>query len=242
MLKHKITGVILAGGASKRMGRSKAQLQLGDKRMIEWIVTALDCLFDEIIVVTHHPQTFSTLENVRFVQDAIESKTRSSLVGLYTGLLHSSNETVFVVPCDMPLLNRALIEHMISLLEGEDVRVPVIGQHFQPLHAFYRKSCLSPIKQSIDCGAFKVTVFYDEVLVRTVDEATVRSFDRELWCFTNINSEADYLQAKELWKTSAGSWMRQWSDANCMNMKRGKQDVKHRSAHHSQRKRQNSYI
>lgn len=242
MMKHQITGVVLAGGASKRMGRSKAQLPVGNKRMIEWIVKAMDCLFDEILVVTHYPQTFPMLENVRFVQDAVETEQRSSLVGLYTGLLNASNETIFVVPCDMPLLNRGLIEHMISLLDGEDVRVPLMGQHFQPLHAFYRKSCLPFMRESIDQKHFKIIRFYDEVLVRTIDEAAIKLFDPQLTSFINVNNEQDYEKVLELWRRMEESWRCDWSQHGSFDGRKEQKNDKHRSAGNVQRKRENSYI
>ena len=241
-MKYRITGVVLAGGASKRMGRSKAQLPVGDRRMIEWIVRAMDCLFDEIIVVTHHPQSFPMLENVHFVQDAVPVATRSSLVGLYTGLLHARNETIFVVPCDMPLLNRGLIEYMIGLLDGEDVRVPMTGSHFQPLHAFYRKTCLPHMRRSIDQQQYKVIHFYDEVLVRTVDEATIKTYDPELISFMNVNSEEDYQRVLSLWETMKESWHCDWVQRNPFNQRREQRYDKHRPAGNAQRKRQNSYF
>ena len=220
MMKHSITGVVLAGGSSKRLGRSKAQLPLGEKRMIEWIVQAMSCLFNEVIVVTHQPQLFSALENVIFVQDSIDTPSRNSLVGLYTGLMEASHDTVFVVPCDMPLLNRKLIEHMIGLLDGEDVRVPIMGPHYQPLHAFYRKSCLPYIQHSIESGNYKVTHFYDEVLVRTVDEKTIHQFDPQLTSFMNVNNEEDYQQLLMTWEKHRSSWLVEWSDCGHLNRRR----------------------
>lgn len=209
-MKHRITGVILAGGASKRMGRNKAQLPLGERRMIEWVAGALDCLFDEVLIVTHHPQSFPMLDNVRIVQDLISVESRSSLVGLYTGLYHARNDLIFAVPCDMPLLNRAVIEHMITLLDGEDVRVPLIGSHFQPLHAFYQKGCLPHMRRHIDRKNFKVIRFYEDVLVRTVDEKVLRQFDPELDCFINVNGNQEYEMVQVIWKERAQQWCHEW--------------------------------
>lgn len=235
-MKHSITGVILAGGNSKRLGRSKAQLPIGEKRMIEWIVRAMSCLFEEVIVVTHQPQLFSTLENVTFVQDSINTTSRNSLVGLYTGLMEASYDTIFVVPCDMPLLNRELIEHMVSLLDGEDVRVPIMGIHYQPLHAFYRKSCLPHMRESIEAGIYKVTHFYDEVLVRTVDEKILQGFDPQLISFLNVNTEEDYQRLLMMWEKHNSRWHAQWSDCDQFNGRREQKYDKHRSIGIAKRK------
>lgn len=235
-MKHSITSVILAGGNCKRLGRSKAQLPVGEKRMIEWIVRAMSCLFSEVIVVTHQPQLFSTLENVTFVQDSINTPSRNSLVGLYTGLMEASHDTIFVVACDMPLLNRKLIEHMVSLLDGEDVRVPIMGSHYQPLHAFYRKSCLPYMRESIETGIYKVTHFYDEVLVRTVDEKTVQRFDPQLISFLNVNTEEDYQRLLMMWEEHKDRWYVEWSDYDQFNGRSERKHDKHRSIGIAKRK------
>jgi molybdenum cofactor guanylyltransferase len=211
MMKQRITGVVLAGGASKRMGRSKALLPIGDKRMIEWIVHALSCLFDEVIVVTRHPQALSMLEDVRFIQDTYADSERNSLVGLYSGLLHASNDRIFVVPCDMPLLNRGIIEHMIGLLDSEDVLVPMIGPHYQPLHAFYRKSCLPFIRRYIDLKQYKIIRFYDDVLVRTIGEEVMKLYDPELNVFLNVNSEESYGKVTSVWNRMEKQWHSEWN-------------------------------
>ncbi len=240
MMKHRITGVVLAGGASKRMGRSKALLPLGNKRMIEWIVKALSSLFDEVIVVTRQPQTLPMLEDVRFIQDIDASSARNSLVGLYTGLLNATNDRIFVVPCDMPLLNRGIIEHMISLLDSEDALVPMIGPHYQPLHAFYRKSCLPFIRTYIDNNQYKIIQFYDDVLVRTVGEEVLRHYDPELNVFLNVNNEEEYGKVADAWNRIEAKWHREWESSVDVIKGRGETHGKRRSAGYSKRAGENT--
>ncbi len=199
MVKYRISAVVLAGGGSKRMGRNKALLKIGDKRMIQMVVEVLQGLFDEVLLVTRNPSTFYMLDDVKFVMDAIDTRKKNSLIGLYSGLLEARNEFIFIVPCDMPFLNIKLIKHMVETLDGEDVRVPMVGPHFQPLHGLYRKTCLPYIKNQLDEENYKIIDFYDHVLVRPVCETEIRRIDPGLNGFVNINTQSDYEQAKAKW-------------------------------------------
>lgn len=199
MVKYKVSAVVLAGGSSTRMGRNKALLKLGDKRMVQMIVETLQDLFDEVLLVTRTPSTFHMLDDVRFVMDAIDTPEKNSLIGLYSGLLEAKNEYIFIVPCDMPFLNRKLIQHMVETLDGEDAKVPMIGSHFEPLHALYRKTCLPFIESQIKNKHYKIADFYDHVLVRPVCETEIRRLDPGMNGFININTEAEYEKAKAKW-------------------------------------------
>lgn len=199
MVKHRISAVVLAGGGSTRMGKNKALLRIGDKQIIQMIVEVLQDLFDEILLVTRNPSTFHMLDDVRFVVDEIDTPKKNSLIGLYSGLLNASHDYIFIVPCDMPFLNREFITHMVETLDGEDVKVPMIGSHFQPLHALYRKTCLPFIKKQLDEEHYKIVDFYDHVLVRPVCETQIKQLDPGLRGFTNINTESEYQQAKLRW-------------------------------------------
>lgn len=199
MLRHKVSAVVLAGGNSKRMGRNKALLRIGEKKMIQIVVETLEPLFDEVLLVTRNPSSFYMLDNVKFVTDVLDTEKKNSLVGLYSGLLKANNEYAFIVPCDMPFLSNALIAHMIESLDGEDVRIPMIGSYFEPLHAIYRKTCLPYISDQLRDENYKITAFYDHVLVRPVSETHIRKIDPHLSSFTNVNTEAEYLNAKARW-------------------------------------------
>jgi len=136
--------------------------------------------------------------------------------------LHASNDTAFVVPCDMPLLNRGIIEHMIQLLDGEDVRVPMTGPHLQPLHAFYGKSCLPFMQRALGQRQYKLTAFYDDLLVRTVDEKSLRYYDPELISFTNVNGPEKYEEICRKWPIYEKHWHRQWTESGNEMRKKGR--------------------
>jgi len=185
----KVTAIVLAGGNSTRMGRNKALLKIDNKTLIEIVVEKLQDLFDEIIVVTNNPENYPMLKNVRFEKDCIDTPVKNSLVGIYTGLLKSSNDHVFVVACDMPLLNMDLVKHMLNELGNEDILVPFLEGHYEPLHAIYNKICLANIRHMLDIGNYKIINLYDDVKTIYVNEKKIRSIDPQLTSFMNINTK-----------------------------------------------------
>jgi len=185
----KVTAIVLAGGNSTRMGQNKALLKIGSKTLIEIMVEKLIDLFHEIIVVTNNPEDYPMLKNVRFEKDSIETPVKNSMVGIYTGLLKSSNAHAFVVPCDMPFLNMHLVKYMLTELGEEDILVPFLEGHYEPLHAIYNKTCLSFIKDMLDVGNYKIINLYDYVNTVKVNEKEIRIIDPQLRSFMNINTK-----------------------------------------------------
>ncbi len=191
-----ITGVVLAGGSSSRMGQNKALLKLDSDTMIERVVDSLQSLFGETIVVTNNEEEYSMLNNVRFVRDFKNLEVKSSLVGLYSGLISANSDYIFVVACDMPLLNIPLIEFMKDKIKNQDILIPNIKGYYEPLHAFYSKSCLNSMKNQLDQKDYKILNFFSKLNVEIIDEASIRQFDPHLNSFLNINNYEEYMEFK----------------------------------------------
>ncbi len=192
-----ISAVILAGGNSRRMGENKALLQLDSETMIERVVNSLRPLFNEIIVVTNDQKEYSMLNNIRFVKDFKDLKTRSSLIGLYSGLYAANSDYIFAVACDMPLLNIPLINFMKNKIINQDIIIPYINGFYEPLHAFYSKNCLRPMKSQLDKKDFKILNFFSRVnIIETINNTQIRKFDPYLNSFLNINNYEEYLEFK----------------------------------------------
>ncbi|QUH20102.1 molybdenum cofactor guanylyltransferase [Alkaliphilus sp. B6464] len=65
--------------------------------------------------------------------------SRVTAVVLYSGLIESKTDHIFVIACDMPFINTKLSEYMVDLLQDEDVIIPFVDGHYQPLYAIYGK-------------------------------------------------------------------------------------------------------
>lgn len=188
--KADVTGIILAGGKSSRMGKNKALLEIGGEKIIDKAVSLFKSLFKEVILVTNTPEEYAGLD-VKVVTDIFPGK--GSLGGIYTGLAYASCDYSFVVSCDMPFLKRELIEYLIELKDGFDVVVPRLRTGHEPLHSVYSKECLKPIEALIKKGDLRIIDFYPKVRVKEVSEDELAPFISEPSPFVNINTPEDYL-------------------------------------------------
>jgi molybdopterin-guanine dinucleotide biosynthesis protein A len=193
-----ITSIVLAGGRSSRLGREKLAEVIAGKSLIERAMSSLSSLSQEIFIVISQKQAKSSLSlytypEAKTVVDLYPGK--GSLIGIYTGLVHSTNFLNLVVACDMPFLNLDLLRYMVNIAPGFDVVIPRIGDQMEPLHAVYSKNCIGPMENLIKQGNLKITGFLDSVKVRYVGEEELDRFDPERLSFFNINTEADLERA-----------------------------------------------
>jgi molybdopterin-guanine dinucleotide biosynthesis protein A len=190
------SAVILTGGKSSRMGRPKALLEFDNEPLIVHIVRHLKSVFAEVVVVAAPQQELPPLP-VELVRDEVAHQGPVS--GIYHGLKASTKEICFVTSCDAPFLNLSLISHLISQLADADVVVPFWQERFQPLHAIYRTTVATLLKDQLDRGELRPIFLYDKVRTRKIDEDEIRRFDPEGFSLLNMNSPADYETTLQLW-------------------------------------------
>jgi molybdopterin-guanine dinucleotide biosynthesis protein A len=183
-----LTGIILAGGKNIRMGENKAFIRVQGQRIIDRTAELFHEIFEHVILVTNEPLTYAQL-NLEIVADFIPES--SSLIGMYTGLFYAAAPYCFVVACDMPFLNRKVIDYMVSLRNGYDVVIPLLDDGYHPIHALYSRRCIPPIEELIRTGNFKITDFFNRVTVREVTEKELRSLDPSMEAVLNINTPED---------------------------------------------------
>jgi len=193
MVIPQISGVVLAGGASRRMGRDKAFLELGGRPMIEIVLDRIRGVVAETVVVTNTPQQYTHLA-ARLVGD-IHSGV-GVLGGIHGGLTAAKHDHALIVGCDMPFLNSQLLEYLISLSPRYDVVVPCIDDLLEPLHAIYSRSCLPLIETQIRAGRWQAFSFYPQAHVRYVRLDEITHFDPELLSLQNANTPEDWQKAK----------------------------------------------
>jgi len=187
-----MTGIVLAGGENRRMGADKAFLPIAGSPLIEHVLRPLKRLFREIIVVTNSPDRYAAY-GVSVVRDAFNK--RGPLTGIYSGLLHSTDEYNFVVACDMPFLNARLIAYMTALAEGYDAVVPTIGEFMEPLHAVYYKGIIPVIEERIRQNDQRIRNMLANLRIRYVLKEEIDRFDPERKSFKNLNTRQDYEEA-----------------------------------------------
>jgi molybdopterin-guanine dinucleotide biosynthesis protein A len=188
--KNKITGIILSGGKSIRMGENKAFIEIEGVPIIHTIYTLFKDLFQEVIIVANQKELFSNF-NSKIFSDLLPNK--GVLGGLYTGLFYSTFNYSFCVACDMPFIKISLVQYLIQRIKDEDVIVPRTKDGLQPLHAIYSKNCLDPIKKIFKQGKYKIIDFYNMVNVKIVEENDFFSLDPFMESFINVNTPEELL-------------------------------------------------
>lgn len=190
-----VSGVILAGGKSRRMGRDKSQLTLGGETLVARTVRLLSALSDDLVVVSGTQETYAG-PNARLIEDRIPGG--GALSGVHAGLLAARYDAAVVVACDMPFLNLALLRHMALLSSGYDVVVPRWQGEVEPLHAIYSRNCVSAIEPVLRRGGGRIYDLYAQLAVRYLEPEEVIQFDPDGLSFFNINSPEDWIRAQEM--------------------------------------------
>lgn len=185
---REITGVLLVGGKSRRMGRDKAFLEVGGKPLFERALDLFTASFAQVFLVGNRAERFESY-GLPILPDIYPG---SSLGGLYTGLYHASSEHVFVSSCDLPFPNSKVLNYLCSLRDGFDAVVPHSTNGYEPLFALYSKNCLGPIKAQLDRGEFCAYSYYPEIRVRFVSQEELADLDPEGLAFLNLNTPAEY--------------------------------------------------
>jgi molybdenum cofactor guanylyltransferase len=220
--KHPCSGVILAGGLNIRFKRNnKALATIGKGNILENVLRVFRALFDEIILVTNTPLVYASWD-VSIVTDIYP--VRSPLTGIYSGLLYAANPHIFVAACDAPFLQKELVLTVLDNIDRHaDIFVPETGKGMEPLCAAYSKKCLPHIERvllnqlEVDSNAgnpmerilkqsLKVRSFFEQVRVKTIDEAQLRAKDTNLISFFNVNTPDDLAKALEMVPENPREW------------------------------------
>ena len=193
-----VSGVVLAGGKSKRMGMDKRHLSVHGKPLLDRVTSVLLELFPEVLLVLAEEDISRQDDRMRIVTDLIPDC--AAVGGLYTGLYHSRYPRVFVVACDMPFINPAVIELFLQKIDATDIVMAQLVTGLQPLHGLYSKQCLPILKEMIDARDLRLQNIAGKqgLTVYRVSEAEIKRLDPQLLSFLNLNSPADLELANKI--------------------------------------------
>lgn len=189
--------MVLCGGQSRRMGRSKALLPFGTETLLERVTRIVGSATDPVIVVAAAGQMLPPLPpQVHVVHD--EQPSLGPLQGLASGLRTLQQmgiEAVFASATDTPFLKKPFIERVGALLGDSHVAVPFVNGRYHPMAAAYRTNCLPVIDALIAEGRLRVTSLFDQVPTRVIQAAELASADELLESLVGLNHPADYERA-----------------------------------------------
>lgn len=187
-----VSGVILAGGNSQRMGRDKAWLEFNGQPLIAVIAERLRTVVDEVIIAADDIKRFAPFAD-RCVPDVYRGI--GTLSGIHAGLQAASHDLTLIVGCDMPFLDPRVLVWLVEESRGVDLVVIKHELGLEPLHAVYRKSCLPAVEATIRSGERCAFAFYDQIRVRFVHPSEIPSPHPDRSSFFNVNTPEQWHQA-----------------------------------------------
>ena len=181
-LRYPATAIILAGGASERMGRDKAMLDIDGRPLIQHLFEQLRPHFEQVLISANDPSEYAFL-GVDIVPDQIPGK--GPLMGILSALEASRHDINFIVACDMPDLYVPLLHTMMRAANNHDAVVPRTHLAVEPLFAIYHKRTAPMIRKAMDAGHYSVREAF-----KTCDIAYVDVEDSQLP--RSLNTQEDY--------------------------------------------------
>jgi len=170
-----VTGVVLAGGRSTRMGRDKAGLQLDGRMLVERCEAVLAQCFAQ----------------TRVVKDD-EVPGLGPIGGLLTALGHIGTPALFLVGCDMPFLNPALIRAMATGFEPYDAVAIRVAGRFEPLHALYRQRIAPVVEEQIAGSDYSLQKLLSRLTIKTLSDAELSRYPDWQRALLNVNTPEEW--------------------------------------------------
>ncbi|TMF10919.1 MAG: molybdenum cofactor guanylyltransferase [Chloroflexi bacterium] len=176
------TLLVLAGGDSRRMGRPKPWIEVGETVLLRYVVERLAPAFSEVVVSFGEPEQMEQLVPYRVVFD--RKRAAGPLAGLEAGLLAARHEVLFAVACDMPYVTSSVAEVAVAAARSCDAAIPRHDGLFEPVCGAYRKTALPTIVGALDAGNH---VAHD--VVESMDVTWLEGLDPAQ--FESLNTPAD---------------------------------------------------
>ena len=195
----RLGGLILAGGRSRRMGRPKESLPIGDMTMLEWQCRTLISCTEVVVTVGRDPS--QPLPQIPAEVDVTsdEMPGEGPLAAIAAGLRclrdrhgFSAHDAAMTVGCDQPMLTAATVKWLAAQIGDADVLMPQANDKLQPLTAIYRIAALEPALELLASGARRPRELAAVAHSRVLTEAELRRHDPELRSLRNLNNPADY--------------------------------------------------
>lgn len=205
-----VGGVVLCGGQSRRMGRPKAWLPVGEETMLGRVVRLLSEVVAPIVVVAAPDQEVPPLsDGVTLVRDA--ERGHGPLEGIAAGLtaLQGKVRAAYVSSCDVPLLRESFVRRMIELLGDHTICVPEVGGYHHPLAAVYRVEVANLARELLNASRYRPVFLFESVATRIVQPDELHEVDPQFDSLRNLNTPEEYAAALAvLTNPGEGGWPR----------------------------------
>ncbi len=185
-----LTGIILAGGKSSRIGQNKALLDLSGKKIIEIIYEKITSLFNDVIIISNSPEDYQFM-GLKIYRDIFPGF--GPLAGIHSGLISSKTESNFIISCDLPLISTEAVKYIISYKSDKAAMIYKKNGQLQFLCGIYNKKCLPVLDDLLKCKILNVRDFISKIDVEILN---AEIFPDEIFFNLNTIEDYDYLLKK----------------------------------------------
>jgi len=189
------SGIVLAGGNSKRMGTNKLHLPWGSGTLLTNTLEILKTLKMDVYAVGN-PKVHNLSENNN-LQIIVDEGILGPLGGILAGLQASKQKYSFITAADLPFITVESICKLINLHKNTQLTVIKTDDGIHPLFGIYSKECIPSIQNSIDSFNYKVTSFWNQIQTQVVNVGSDPYWKHILF---NVNNRANYKKALEIKK------------------------------------------
>ena len=196
-----ILGYVQAGGASRRFGTDKALAELGGKTMLAQTTELVASVCSEVFIVAaegKYPGARAPLRADRW-------PGQGPLGGILTALQSSAQRSAesiwnLIVSCDMPFLTRDWLEFLCQRAQRSAAQVAVAesANGLEPLCACWKTTSMPSVQAAFDSGVRKVSDAMKRLPMEVLDVSVWKRFDTKGRLFWNVNTPADYEEAKRI--------------------------------------------
>lgn len=184
-----LTGIVLAGGKSTRMGQEKGLVSFRGKALIQHAITCLENLSIPILIVANEP-AYQQFKHPVFPDLYLQ---KGPLGGIYTGLMHSKTEKNIILSCDTPFVPSDLLCHLVEQSHSHPITLATFNTEPQPLIGVYKKALLPNFKAFLDQNQLKMRYICEELAAQNIELAGHEKWGQPHFFF-NINSPDELKQ------------------------------------------------
>jgi molybdopterin-guanine dinucleotide biosynthesis protein A len=181
-----ITGIILSGGKSTRMGQDKGLIEIDGMPMIQHVIDHIQPLCDQILISSNQE------EYNRFGYQVVEDNIKDigPAGGIISCLPLAKHKKCIIISCDLPYASTALIKKLLSFSENYEVTIPRIDSYLQPLCGIYSKDVYLKLKNLVDKGQYSIHKLVNQFILKIVDQRDLINLNVQAE-LKNINSISD---------------------------------------------------
>jgi molybdopterin-guanine dinucleotide biosynthesis protein A len=191
--QNKVSGVVLAGGMSRRMQQQDKGLLLFQNRpLVSYALAAMQPLVDELLISANRNQNRYRQFAYPVVSD-IEQTFDGPLAGILAAMQVAQNSTLLIAPCDSPLVKSIHLQRLLTALIKDDAEIAVAydGERLHPVFAALRTDLQADLQAYLQRGERKLQMWFRRHRMIKVD------FSDAAQIFVNINTPTELAELEK---------------------------------------------